>query len=150
MLALLRRKQQECEHVESAMATPSTVHGGNNGPGYTDVFNQCEVEDAHCGRDRLWHHCCWEDDSAELFGMTSQGAQRIRSSCSPLNTLVSFTPEFPLFLWPTCFSYRQRCLEKAPASSQLDQEFYPSRYIPIQEPVVIAISATRGHLGVQP
>ena len=73
-LALLRRKQQEREHAESATAMPSTVHSGNNGLGYADIFNQHEVEDAHCGRDRLWHHCRLEDDSAELFGTTSQGA----------------------------------------------------------------------------
>jgi len=61
-LALLRRKQREREHAESATATPSTAHGGNDGPGYADVFNRREVEDAHRGRDRLWRHRRWEDD----------------------------------------------------------------------------------------
>ena len=61
-LALLRRRQREREHAESATATPSTVHGGNDGPGYVDVFNRREVEDAHRGRDRSWHHRRWEDD----------------------------------------------------------------------------------------
>jgi len=58
LLALLRCKQQEREHMESAMATPSTVHGGNNRLGYADIFNRHEVEDAHCGCDHLWHYCC--------------------------------------------------------------------------------------------
>ena len=61
-LALLRRKQREREHAESATATPSTVHGGNDRPGYVDVFNRREVEDAHRGRDRSWRHRRWEDD----------------------------------------------------------------------------------------
>ena len=61
-LALLRRKQREREHAESATATPSTVHGGNDGPGYVDVFNRREVEDAHRERDRSWHQRRWEDD----------------------------------------------------------------------------------------
>ncbi|KAH9981894.1 hypothetical protein BJV74DRAFT_852984 [Russula compacta] len=59
--ALLRRKQRERERAESATATPSTVHGGNGGPGYVDVFNRREVEDAHRGRDS-WRQRRWEDD----------------------------------------------------------------------------------------
>jgi len=46
-LALLRRKQREREQAERATATPSTVNGGSGGPGYVDVFNRREVEDAH-------------------------------------------------------------------------------------------------------
>ncbi|KAF7311310.1 hypothetical protein MKEN_01032700 [Mycena kentingensis (nom. inval.)] len=45
--ALIRRRQREMRGSE----TPSTVHGGS-GPGYSDVFNRREVEDAHRGRDR--------------------------------------------------------------------------------------------------
>jgi hypothetical protein len=59
-LALIRRKKRE--RAESATATPDTVHGGNGGPGYTDVFNRREVEDAHRGRDRMWRRRRWEDD----------------------------------------------------------------------------------------
>ncbi|KAJ7054277.1 hypothetical protein C8F01DRAFT_501521 [Mycena amicta] len=44
-LALIRRKQRETRGSE----TPSTVHGGS-GPGYSDVFNRREVDDAHRGR----------------------------------------------------------------------------------------------------
>jgi hypothetical protein len=61
-LALLRRKQRELERSESATATPSTVHGGDNGPGYVDVFNRREVEDAHRGRDRSWRQRRWEGE----------------------------------------------------------------------------------------
>jgi hypothetical protein len=61
-LALLRRKQRERERAESSTATPSTVHGGDNGPGYVDVFNRREVEEAHRGRDRSRRHRRWEDD----------------------------------------------------------------------------------------
>lgn len=64
-LALLRRKQREREQAERATATPSTVKGGNGGPGYTDVFNRREVEDAHRERDRLWRHHRWEDDGQD-------------------------------------------------------------------------------------
>jgi hypothetical protein len=60
-LALMRRKQRERERAESSAATPSTVHGGNGGPGYTDVFNRREVEDAHRERDRVWRRRRWED-----------------------------------------------------------------------------------------
>jgi len=59
--ALLRRKQRERECAESTTATPSTVHGSNNGPGYVDVFNRREVEDAHRERDRSWRQRRWED-----------------------------------------------------------------------------------------
>ena len=60
--ALLRRKQREREQAESATATPSTVNGG---PGYGDVFNRREVEDAHRERDRSWRHRRWEDDNRD-------------------------------------------------------------------------------------
>ncbi|KAG6830269.1 hypothetical protein H0H92_001535 [Tricholoma furcatifolium] len=48
-LALIRRKKREME----GSATPSTVHGGID-PGYDDVFNRKEVEEAHRGRERRW------------------------------------------------------------------------------------------------
>jgi hypothetical protein len=64
-LALLRRKQREREHAERATATPSTVNGGDGGPGYADVFNRREVEDAHRERDRSWRHRRWEDDGRD-------------------------------------------------------------------------------------
>ncbi|KAI9456793.1 hypothetical protein F5148DRAFT_365336 [Russula earlei] len=60
-LGLLRRKQRERESEGSSTMTPSTVHGGN-GPGYVDVFNRREVEDAHRERDRSWRQRHWEDD----------------------------------------------------------------------------------------
>ncbi|KAH9964720.1 hypothetical protein BGW80DRAFT_1462827 [Lactifluus volemus] len=59
-LALVWRKQRE--RAESATATPSTVRGGDGGPGYADVFNRREVEDAHRERDRVWRQRRWEDD----------------------------------------------------------------------------------------
>ncbi|KAF8468539.1 hypothetical protein DFH94DRAFT_776725, partial [Russula ochroleuca] len=61
-LALLRRKQREQKQAESVTATPSTVNGG---PGYADVFNRREVEDAHRERDRSWRHRRWEDDGRD-------------------------------------------------------------------------------------
>lgn len=64
-LALLRHKQREREQAERATATPSTVKGGNGGPGYADVFNRREVEDAHRERDRSWRHRRWEDDGRD-------------------------------------------------------------------------------------
>ncbi len=64
-LALLRRKQREREQAERATATPSTVNGGDGGPGYADVFNRREVEDAHRERDRSWRHRRWEDDGRD-------------------------------------------------------------------------------------
>jgi hypothetical protein len=62
-LALVRRKQRE--RAESATATPSTVRGGDGGPGYADVFNRREVEDAHRERDRVWRQRRWEDDDRD-------------------------------------------------------------------------------------
>ncbi|KAH9991716.1 hypothetical protein BJV77DRAFT_935429, partial [Russula vinacea] len=50
-LSLLRRRQREQKQAESVTTTPSTV---NSGPGYADVFNRREVEDAHRERDRSW------------------------------------------------------------------------------------------------
>ena len=64
-LALLRRKQREREQAERATATPSTVNGGDGGPGYADLFNRREVEDAHRERDRSWRHRRWEDDGRD-------------------------------------------------------------------------------------
>jgi hypothetical protein len=61
-LALMRRRQRERDRAASVTATPSTVHGGNSGPGYADVFNRREVEDAHRERDRVWRQRRWEDD----------------------------------------------------------------------------------------
>jgi len=65
-LALLRRKERERQRAESATATPSTVHGGD-GPGYVDVFNRREVEDAHRERDRSWRQRRWEDDNDDRY-----------------------------------------------------------------------------------
>lgn len=64
-LALLRRKRREREQAERATATPSTVNGGDGGPGYADLFNRREVEDAHRERDRSWRHRRWEDDGRD-------------------------------------------------------------------------------------
>lgn len=64
-LALLRRKQREREQAARTTATPSTVNGGDGGPGYADVFNRREVEDAHRERDRSWRHRRWEDDGRD-------------------------------------------------------------------------------------
>jgi hypothetical protein len=64
-LALVRRKQRERERAESATATPSTVHGGDGGPGYADVFNRREVEDAHRERDRVWRQRRWDHDDRD-------------------------------------------------------------------------------------
>jgi hypothetical protein len=64
-LTLLRRKQREREQAERATVTPSTVNGSDRGPGYADVFNRREVEDAHRERDRSWRHRRWEDDGRD-------------------------------------------------------------------------------------
>jgi hypothetical protein len=64
-LALLRRKQREREQAARTTATPSSVNGGDGGPGYADVFNRREVEDAHRERDRSWRHRRWEDDGRD-------------------------------------------------------------------------------------
>ncbi|KAG6890516.1 hypothetical protein C0995_007715 [Termitomyces sp. Mi166 len=48
-LELIRRKKREME----GSITPSTVHGGVD-PGYDDVFNRKEVEEAHRYRERRW------------------------------------------------------------------------------------------------
>jgi len=65
-LSLLRRKQREREQAERITATPSTVNSGDGGPGYADLFNRREVEDAHRERDRSWRHRRWEDDGLEI------------------------------------------------------------------------------------